>query len=1174
MTHKLLQRQVRRLLGVADDEQLTALLAEYQILAKRDDVSDAARHGLLAMGSFLAQVNDAYVQSDRALELSTRSLELSSSELGQANESLRAEAQARNLALKTLRDTTNQLLEPLGQHIGEDDQSLGRLTQLLSGLVRDLLEARTHAEAALVKVQNQQFALDQHAIVSITDEMGRIIYANDKFCEISKISQADLLGKDHRIVNSGLHSREFFQDLWSTISGGKVWHGEVRNKATDGTLYWVAATVVPFLDSQGRPYQYISLRTDITAQKAMEAEIVSRGRMLENIMDTLGEGVYLLDGEGRCTYVNQEAQSLLGWTQQELQGEILHDVIHPTHADGSPMNRCECPMHLHTQDNEVYRSESEVFTRKDGGKFPIAIVAAPIVEGGRITGSVAAFQNISQRKITEEELRQSDLKQRMLIDNAADAVIIATQFGEMVYVNELTVALIGHTQAELIGVSIFTLFPASFLDEFQRSLEPQLRSTGRVSMEVEFSDKRGQKVPLELNAAVLPDGNVYISCRDITQRKEVEAALLLAKETAEATSKAKSDFLATMSHEIRTPMNGIIGMTELALDTDLDAEQRDYLGMVKSSADSLLTIINDILDFSKIESGKMELETVEFDLRSLISSTTKLLAVRAQQKGLELIYELDDAIPDTLLGDPGRLRQVLTNLLGNAIKFTDKGEISVRVKLQQRQGETFQLCFEVMDQGIGIAPEKLASIFEAFTQADTSTTRKYGGTGLGLAISSQLVTAMGGRLIVQSELGRGSVFSFESTFARGSTQYLAPSTVELAGVSVLIVDDNATNLRLLSQLLHKWGMNPTSAGSAMQALELATLAHRDGHAFRLVLLDAMMPEVDGFELAERLQKAPEMSGAVMMMLSSAGMRGDAQRCRELGVLAYLTKPIDHAELYNAIKVALGAQPDSVLITRHNLKGSSQQKELHILLAEDNPVNQKLAVTFLSKWGHRVEVVENGAQAVEEAHSRVFDLILMDMQMPVMGGLEATRLIRDQDHVKGRYTPIIAMTANAMDEDRERYLNAGMDDYISKPLDTERLRGILATIVPEKPEADSAPLSHEETVFDYDQALRTADSWVIETIGQAFLDDCPRQIAELVDALDSRDQALLLRSAHTLRGLVGNFNAHRIETLARELEQPDSMQDLPKAHAVLHRLTAELDALRRALSDLLARTDNT
>ena len=1168
MTHKLLQRQFKRLLGVSDDTQLAQLLAELQTLAQRSELSALAQRSLSGIESFLAQVDEAYVQGERALELSTRSLELSSHELGQANEHLRQEAATRELALKTLRDTTNQLLEPLGQPIGEDDQSLDRLTQLLSGLVRDFLETQKSAESSYAKLQNQQFALDQHAIVSITDEAGRIIYANEKFCTISKISHDELIGKDHRIVNSGLHSKEFFREMWRTISSGQVWHGEVRNQATDGSIYWVAATIVPFLDSQRQPYQYISLRTDITAQKAMETEIASRGRMLENIMDTLGEGVYLLDSQGLCTYANREAEALLGWSREEMQGQVLHDLIHARRADGSALARSECPMHVHTQDSAVYRSEAEVFTRKGGEQFPIAIVAAPIVEEGRVTGSVAAFQDISARKRTEEELRQGDLKQRMLIDNAADAVLILGSEGELLYANELAIKLLGYSHAELMGVSVFSLLPGSFLDLYDRSLSHELRKSRRLHTEVDFTHKDGHKIPLELNAAVLPDGNVYVSCRDITLRREVENELLRAKETAEATSKAKSDFLATMSHEIRTPMNGIIGMTELALETELDAEQRDYLGLVKSSADSLLTIINDILDFSKIESGKMELERVEFDLRTLLAATTKVLAVRAEQKGLELIYELDDSVPETLLGDPGRLRQVLTNLLGNAIKFADRGEISVRVKTREVRGQIVVLCFEVQDQGIGIASDKLSSIFEAFTQADTSTTRKYGGTGLGLAISSQLVAAMGGRLSVQSELGHGSVFSFDAAFTASRARLGGPSTVELEGISVLIVDDNATNLRLLSQLLKKWGMSPSSASSAEEALAMAAQAHRDGLPFRLALLDAMMPEVDGFELAQQFQHAPEMSGAVMMMLSSAGMRGDAQRCRELGVLAYLTKPIDQHELFNAVRIALGAQPDSVLITRHNLEDAPSQKALHILLAEDNAVNQKLALTLLSKWGHRTDVVADGVQAVEQSLLQDYDVILMDLQMPEMGGLEATRLIREREAGQGRHTPIVALTANAMSDDEQRCLDAGMDGYISKPLSAKRLQELLATIPASEPPESLLP-SVAEPAFDYAAALASADSWVIETIGQAYLDDCPRQLKEIKDAIDAGDAATLLRSAHTLRGLVGNFNAQRIEKLARELEHLGGAADLAQAHATFSQLGDEMQALNLALAHTLA-----
>ncbi len=1174
MTHKLLQRQLKRLLGVANDEQLGVVLAELATLAARDVVPETVQRVLSGLGGLLEQVDETYQQNDRALELSTRSLELSSSELGQVNATLRQEAKNREAALRTLSDTTNQLLEPLGQHIGQDDQSLERLTQLLSNLVRDFLAARKNADTAYAKLQNQQFALDQHAIVSITDNQGNIIYANDKFCAISKIPREQLVGRNHRIVNSGWHDKTFFEGMWATISSGKVWHGEVRNRAADGSFYWVAATIVPFMDESGIPYQYISMRTDISAQKAMEVEIASRGRMLENIMETLGEGVYLLDQNGLCTYANREAERLLGWTRGEMLGQKLHDMIHSTRSDGTHLPSSECPMYLYTRDNAVYRSENEVFTRKDGARFPIAIVAAPLVDGGQIMGSVAAFQDISERKRTEEELRQSDLKQRMLIDNAADDVLITSDEGELAYVNELATELLGYSRAELVGASIFSLLPASFLDLFDRTLRTELRQNGRVHTEVKFTHKRGHKIPLELNAAILPDGNIYVSCRDITLRKEVETALLKAKEAAEATSKAKGDFLATMSHEIRTPMNGIIGMTELALETELNAEQREYLTLVKSSADSLLNIINDILDFSKIESGKMELERVEFDLRSLLATTTKLLAVRAEQKGLELIYEVVDEVPDAVMGDPGRLRQVLTNLIGNAIKFTDHGDISVTVRLLSRHGDDVHLSFEVADRVIGIDPAKQASIFEAFTQADTSTTRKYGGTGLGLAISSQLVAAMGGRLGVQSQPGQGSVFSFQLPMTVASGHRAPPMARELQGVNVLIVDDNATNLRLLSQLLKKWGMHPTSADSGEKALQIADAAHGRGESFPLVLLDAMMPEMDGFELAARFHTTPQASGSIMMMLSSAGMRGDAQRCRELGVSAYLTKPIDQAALLNAIQIALGARPDSALITRHSLDEARQPRQLKILLAEDNAVNQKLAVTLLSKWGHRVDVAHDGQQALEMSRDRPYDLILMDLQMPVMGGLEATRLIREREATQdGKRIPIIAMTANAMSEDHQRCLDAGMDDYVSKPLNTERLRAVLDA-APSSVQATSVECAPADTEFDYGHALSTADPWVVETIGQAFLDDCPRQMREIEHAIRDVDHPLLLRSAHTLKGLVGNFNARKIESLARELEQTRVEEGMSKPEHLLPQLVAEIAAFSKALTKFLARSTST
>ncbi|OGT18151.1 MAG: hypothetical protein A2522_09850 [Gallionellales bacterium RIFOXYD12_FULL_53_10] len=896
---------------------------------------------------------------------------------------------------------------------------------------------RQQLEHALAEISNQQHALNEHAIVSITDVKGNITYVNDKFIEISGYSTDELIGKNHRMVKSGEHDQEFFRDLWHTVANGNVWHGQVKNRAKNGRYYWVEATVVPFMDQEGKPYQYVSMRTDITRQKAMELQVQSERRLLKNVMDTLGEGVYMLDQEGNCTYMNTEAEEIVGWTIEEVVGRNLHDILHAQRPDGTRVTADQCPIRQSTLNKKVYRSEAEYFQHKNGTLFPIAIVASPMIEGNIVTGSVAAFQDISERKFTEREL-------------------------------------------------------------------------------------------------------------------------LRAKETAEAASRAKGDFLATMSHEIRTPMNGIIGMTELALDTEMSAEQREYLNMVKSSADTLLNIINDILDFSKIESGKMELELVEFDVRNLFVSTEKTLAIRAAQKGIELLYDVDNAIPDLLVGDPGRLRQVLTNLLGNAIKFSEHGAITLRMKLLTQSVEGLCVRIEVADQGIGIPADKLAHIFEAFTQADTSTTRKYGGTGLGLAISSKLVAAMGGDLSVESQVGVGSVFGFTVTLPAAKNQLPEAVCDELAGLSVLIVDDNATNCQLLSQQIKRWGMRPIVAGSATEGIAMLREAQQENTPFDLLLLDAVMSDADGFDFATQLQSMPQKPAALVMMLSSASLRADAERCRQSGIANYLSKPIDRWELMNTIKAALGVQVEDVSVAPAQL---ASEHSLNILLAEDNRVNQKLAITLLQKWGHSVVLANNGIEAVEHAGRVDFDVILMDLQMPEMSGMEATRLIREQDQLRGRHSRIVAMTANAMSEDRQRCLDAGMDDYIAKPLNTEKLRALLDGI-------ESADVAVKAPVYDYRAALTTADAWVVETIGQAFLDDCDPQMAAIDSAIKSGDRVLLMRGAHTLRGLVGNFNARKIEEISAQIEQLANVDDLLSASGYFEQLQVEMALFKSSLIDYL------
>ncbi|HWV45955.1 MAG TPA: PAS domain S-box protein [Nitrospira sp.] len=948
--------------------------------------------------------------------------------------------------------------------------------------------ARKQAEERL---RQTQFAMDQ-AVDAIywVDPQARILYANEAASFMVGYSREELLGMTVHDLNPDFPVSRW-PGFWEEMRRNKTMSIETHHRAKDGRLVPIDIRV-SFLAYEGQEFHCAFVR-DITERKRANEALEQIMHRYKDLINSINGIVWEADASTtQFTFMSPQAETILGYPVEQWLSSpnFWVDHMHPEDRDWAPQYCLE----------EVRKHRAHTFEYRmlaaDGRIVWIRDLVSVLIENGRVTKLRGIMEDITDRKRIEDSLRDSEERFRTFLDHAPNAMFMKTNDGHYFFTNQCFEQLCHSDREHVVGKTDVELFPRETAEQF-RANDRQVIETGKA---IEFEETNDLHTNIVVKFPVRDRlGQIYATggiVTDITARKQMEfklqqfaaemerqnLELAEAHMQALAATKAKSEFLASMSHEIRTPMNGVIGMTGLLLDTPLTLEQREYAETVRLSGEHLLDIINEILDFSKIEAGKLDLEELNFDLHATMEEAVGLLGERAYAKGLELTYLVQAGVPTALRWDPGRLRQILVNLIGNAIKFTEQGEVVVTVSMEGNSSETTAasasssyrtLRFEVSDTGVGITPEQQAKLFQPFTQADGSSTRKYGGTGLGLAICKQLVEMMGGRIGVDSKVGEGSVFWLTVRFPLQpeGAQPVATIPASLRGRRILIVDDHATNRRVLEQSLRGLGVVYESAENGYQALEcLRNAAGRQNH-FDVAILDMQMPGMDGLELAHRIKSESAISATRLVLLTSAGQRGDAKAAQSAGIAAYLTKPIRQSLLYECLGLVLGSVPNSVaptpqttatIITRHSLSEAQTRSRPLVLLVEDNPVNQKVAANMIEKLGYRVNVAATGREAVDSLACIPYALVFMDCQMPEMDGFEATRVIRKQEEslrqVGGRqsHLPIIAMTANAMQEDRDRCLAVGMDDFLSKPVTSKSLAAVLDRWLPH----DQAPAETE------------------------------------------------------------------------------------------------------------------
>jgi two-component system sensor histidine kinase/response regulator len=1055
-------------------------------------------------------------------------------------------------------------------HVHSSDE-LGRLAAGFNRMADDLEDSRREIEERF-----RQMADNIHEIFWVRNPQdGRILYVSPGYEEVwGRTCQS--LYEDPRSWVESVHEDDKSQAIDDVKQQDRgVFHdSEFRLVRPDGSIRWIRSRAFPLKTQNGEMFRVAGLAEDITERKRIDAALRKSEERFRYLVQNSSDIISLFDAEGTILYQAPSIKSLLGHRPEDRVGKnVFRDPI--VHPDDIERKRAFFDA-IRSQPGTAVTAEFRL-RHADGSWRNIEGIGQNFLHDATVAGIVTNYRDITDRKRAEEELRASEERWRSLTEALPQLVWTATPDGACDYFSTQWTEYTGVPESRLLDWQWLEVLHPDDREPTRRFWMDSVEGRGPYDVEYRVRRSDGEYrwfktrgVPIRENSHIC---KWFGTCTDITDAKQAEEELRLAKEAAESANRAKDEFLANVSHEIRTPMNAILGMTELALDTPLTEDQRQYLKTVKSAADNLLGIINDLLDFSKIEAGKLELDSGDFSLRATVGETLRALAVRAHKKGLELIYEVQSEVPDCLVGDLGRLRQVLLNLVGNAIKFTTEGEVVVRVEVADDSppdGE-IDLRFIVRDTGIGIPRDRQQAIFRAFEQEDSSTTRKFGGTGLGLTIASKIVELMGGQITVQSESGKGSVFTFTARFGvhpRPDESGVGQPPVLLRGLRVLVVDDNATNRHILEEWLRGWQMDAAAVSDGVAALDALWDAVTSKRPYELVMLDARMPDTDGLAIAEMIRKRQDLASTRLILLTSGDRPGDIAQYRQLRINAHLLKPVQQDELLETIyRVMSGTNGDSQFATTSTARQNGANGALtpmRVLVAEDNEFNAQLLELLLTRQGHEVQIARNGVDALALASERDFDLLLLDIHMPEMDGFQVIRAIRERESESGQHLPVIALTARSRKEDRELCLASGMDDFLVKPLRAADLKIAMGRLTASAAPSGSEKLPREQSeygVLDSKMLLSICggDGQILAKISESFRNHLPLQLTEIGDALRENDAPKLREAAHRLSGMVLAFStiAGNVSSQLEELAANDRLQDCPLLFKQLEELAREL-----------------